>query len=134
MRAAWSLVGALVLGGCLLVTGSTSGYVEVVDAGAQAPTTSTCNADAGACLVVGCSSPADCPGVDGGPNGFCCLSATLSPPGAALACQAAGCAGGQSTVCATSLDCDQRTTCDAHACTLQQTSITFRTCGSFTCP
>lgn len=125
---------ALWLGGCVLITGGSDGYTELVDASAQAPTAAACPADASACVVVGCSSPADCLADDASAGGFCCLTPTTSPAGAALACQATACPLAQTTVCASSADCPVGLACETQQCSISGTSITFKTCGAVPCP
>jgi len=116
------------LPGCVLFTGSTSGY-QLVDAGVEA---SSC--EAAACLVsaIQCASAADCTGEAGA--GVCCLDVT-STSVSGTSCAAKACPGPLSIqLCAvsaaTSSECGGAA-CVLQNCTVGGTTTPIRACGTF---
>jgi hypothetical protein len=115
--------GALcVAAGCVLVTGSTSGYVledagvtstPVVEAGA-------CIADSGVCVNVGCTSSVNC---DGGE--ICCLGALGAQTG--LTCETS--CGIFPQACQSNAECGDAGGCTLQECPFEGQVLTFSLCG-----
>jgi hypothetical protein len=123
MRDAGAVGLAWGLSGCVLLTGSTSGY-QPADAGSSG---TGCVGDA-TCIEIGCTSAANCTGDAGGE--VCCLMPTSSAGvSAAAACSSQPCAGVQ--LCQTSAECAGGIQCVAQTCTFGAVTLTnFQTCGS----
>jgi hypothetical protein len=110
--------------GCVLVTGSTDGYV-LADTGTAA---ATCGGDATCpALSLGCSSTADCL-ADGGVEA-CCLVPT-SASGVIAACSAQPCPPLGAQLCATTAECAGSLECVPQQCMFGAAAIAIRACGN----
>jgi hypothetical protein len=120
------LVAALVsmgvaAGGCILVTGGTSGYTLAI------PEAGLCQTDAPSALVTcECASAASC-AQDGGPVA-CCLGESLTGSLAA-ACKATSCGPSAIQLCETSKECDDAA-CLSQVCTVSSVTIPIQACGA----
>jgi hypothetical protein len=98
-----SMAGAVLLGGCMLFTGSTDGY--------SVPT------------PFACQVPTDCQG-----GQVCCLSLVGGVPGSQ--CQSS-CSQSFEQVCTISMDCGDGGTCLTQSCSIDGgTPIPVSTCGA----
>jgi hypothetical protein len=129
--AAGVAVGALVLAGCFIVTGSTDGYQLQPPPEAGPREAAACTLEAGACLEIGCMSAADCDPDGGSP--LCCIAFGVSPLEARFSC-AASCLAPAFQSCRTmSTECGDAATCTPHKCTVSGTDVFFNTCGQNPC-
>jgi hypothetical protein len=112
------------LSGCVLITGSTSGYQPADDAGSGG---AGCAGDA-TCIEIGCRSAANCTGEAGGE--VCCLmSSSSAGTSATAACSSQPCAGVQ--LCQTTAECSTGVQCVAQTCTFGAVTFTnSQACGS----
>jgi hypothetical protein len=99
---AFFVVAGMAGAGCLLITGSTSGYTEAGPEG-------------------GCEAASDCVGDAGG---VCCLSLT-----AGAACQRGPCGSSAIQLCTDSGECSDDASCLSQSCTYAGSSYEVRTCG-----
>jgi hypothetical protein len=110
---------ALALEGCVLLTGSTSGYELAPAEGGTCDGSSACMG-----TRLECFSTADCDA------GVCCLS-VASLTSVQSTCQLGPCQtalGAQ--LCASSEECTGAT-CEAQECTIANATVTLRSCGGF---
>ena len=120
-RAAWIAGGAIfacsIGAGCVLVTGSTSGYQQA-DSGTSS-LDAACTEEGG-CLELSCLGATEC-----GDAGVCCLA--LSGNTLASSCQAGPCQIAQ--LCTTSSECSKGT-CAPTTCTSSGVGLQFQSCGA----
>ena len=125
------LVAALVsmgvaAGGCILVTGGTSGYTLAIPEGGL------CQTEASSAIVTcQCASAASCApdggAADGGPL-VCCLGESLAASLVA-ACKATSCGTSAIQLCETSQECDDAA-CLSQVCTVSSVTIPVQACGA----
>ncbi len=100
------LLGGALANGCMVVTGSTDGYVaaEAGDAGSFCVSAESCTAH--------------------GTPGACCLGAS------GISCEATGCGAANIQLCASNAECGDAGACALQLCALSAGEITLLACGT----